>query len=83
MLTISSSSQGRGRSRREFLQVGTSAIGGLTMASLLSAKAATAAEGSAFKDTSVVILNLQGGPSQFETFDPKMTAPQEIRSITG
>jgi hypothetical protein len=83
MLTISSSSHGRGTSRREFLQIGTSAIGGLTMASLLSAKASAAAAGSAVKDKSVVILNLQGGPSQFETFDPKMTAPREIRSITG
>ena len=31
MLTIFSSSRDRGRSRREFLQIGTSAIGGLTM----------------------------------------------------
>ena len=29
------------------------------------------------------MLFLQGGPSQIETFDPKMTAPVEIRSITG
>ena len=26
---------------------------------------------------------MQGGPSQFETFDPKMTAPSGIRSATG
>ena len=35
------------------------------------------------RDRSVVVLNLQGGPTKFETFDPKMTAPAEIRSITG
>jgi hypothetical protein len=34
-------------------------------------------------DKSVVFLFLHGGPSQFETFDPKMTAPAEIRSATG
>ena len=26
---------------------------------------------------------MQGGPSQIETFDPKMTAPVEFRSTTG
>ena len=30
-----------------------------------------------------MFLFLHGGPSQFETFDPKMTAPAEIRSATG
>ena len=83
MLTIFDSSRGRGTTRRELLRVGTSAIGGLTLASLFSAKAGAAAAGGAVKDKSVVVLNLQGGPTQFETFDPKMTAPQEIRSITG
>ncbi len=83
MLTILESSHGRGTTRRELLRVGTSAIGGLTLASCLSTKARAAADRSAVKDKSVVVLNLQGGPTQFETFDPKMTAPQEIRSITG
>ena len=83
MLTISGDSRSRGGSRREFLRIGTSAVGGLSMASLLSVKAAAAQTGRAVRDKSVVVLNLQGGPSQFETFDPKMTAPQEIRSITG
>ena len=32
---------------------------------------------------SVVLLFLQGGPPHIEFFDPKMTAPREIRSITG
>jgi hypothetical protein len=32
---------------------------------------------------SVIFLFLHGGPSQFETFDPKMSAPEEIRSTTG
>jgi len=35
------------------------------------------------RDKSVVLLFLQGGPSQIETFDPKMTAPSEVRSING
>ena len=73
-----------GRTRREFLQVGTAAIGGLTLSSLFATRAAATALGrSVVRDRSVVVLNLQGGPTQFETFDPKMDAPSEIRSITG
>lgn len=36
-----------------------------------------------FRDRSVVLLFLQGGPSHLEFFDPKMSAPAEIRSRTG
>jgi hypothetical protein len=32
---------------------------------------------------SVIFLFQQGGPSQFETFDPKPEAPQEVRTVTG
>jgi hypothetical protein len=55
----------------------------MTLAGLLSARAQAGALGAHLKDRSVVVLNCQGGPTQFETFDPKMTAPAEIRSITG
>lgn len=68
-------------SRREFLRIGTATIGGLSLPALLAAKASAA--GQAVKDASIVVLNLQGGPTQFETFDPNMQAPSEIRSITG
>src|SRR4029077_20627768 len=35
------------------------------------------------RDKSVILLFLHGGPSQIETFDPKMAAPSNIRSATG
>jgi hypothetical protein len=73
-------------SRREFMQIGTACIGGLSLPSLLATQVlATRAQpsGGAVKDRSVIVLNLQGGPTQFETFDPNMQAPAEIRSITG
>jgi hypothetical protein len=38
---------------------------------------------SVVRDKAVVVLNLQGGPSQVETFDPKMTAPREYRAMFG
>src|SRR5262249_5286206 len=34
-------------------------------------------------DKSVIFLFMHGGPSQFETFDPKMDAPEGTRSATG
>jgi uncharacterized protein (DUF1501 family) len=72
-----------GVSRRGCLQVGTLALGGLTLPQLLAARAQAAQIGRGAKDVSVVLLFLTGGPSQVETFDPKMTAPQESRSATG
>ena len=71
-----------GLSRRSLLQVGTG-LGGLTLAGLLEARSKAGQLGAHLKDRSVVVLNCQGGPTQFETFDPKMNAPAEIRSVTG
>lgn len=69
--------------RREFLRVGGLALGGLTLPSLLSAKAQAAGSGKLLKNKSVIFLFMHGGPSQIETFDPKMDAPAGIRSATG
>jgi uncharacterized protein (DUF1501 family) len=49
----------------------------------LSARARAAAAETPVKETSIILLFLTGGPSQIETFDPKMTAPREYRSVTG
>ena len=86
MLTLSTDHRKRncdGIARREFLRVGTLGLGGLSLSQLLATRAESAEVGSAAKDTSVVVLFLTGGPSQIETFDPKMTAPAESRSVTG
>jgi len=83
MLRIESSNSTQRSGRRDFLQVGTAAIGGLTLASMLAVRGQAATIKDAVRDRSIVILNLQGGPTQYETFDPNMAAPAEIRSITG
>ena len=70
-------------SRRDFLSVGTAGFGGLSLASMLAMRAGATEVSDVLRDRSVVFLNLQGGPTQFETFDPNMQAPSEIRSITG
>ena len=73
----------RWHSRREFLSIGGLALGGLSLHSLLAARAAAARAGRPVTDKSVVFLFLHGGPSQTETFDPKMSAPSGVRSVTG
>lgn len=69
--------------RREFLRVGGLALGGLSFSHLFPSGARAAAPGRPVTDKSVIFLFLHGGPSQIETFDPKMEAPVEIRSATG
>ena len=70
-----------GVSRREFLKIGALGATGLTLPGLVDLRAEENA--SAVRDRSVVLLWLQGGASHIETFDPKMSAPAEYRSMFG
>lgn len=72
-----------GTSRRDFLRVGGLGLGSLSLSHMLQGKAQAAARGVSGSDKSVIWLWLGGGPTQIETFDPKMTAPSEYRSVTG
>lgn len=79
MLTFTDQSQGTSRlHRRDFLRIGGLGLGGLGLSDLMAAS-----QHKLLKDKSVIFLFMHGGPSQFETFDPKMNAPAEIRSVTG
>jgi uncharacterized protein (DUF1501 family) len=68
-----------GVSRRSFLKLGALGLGGLALPDLLRLRAQAGAEGRATSDTAVILLWLDGGPSQFETYDPKPDAPAEYR----
>ena len=84
MLTFHDSNARLGR--RNFLQVGSLALGGLTLPQLIGlqqTQAGGSSKGKVLKDRSVIFVFLHGGPSQFETFDPKMEAPAGVRSATG
>lgn len=71
-----------GFSRRDFLTVG--GLAGLSLPTLLAARAAGAERGRPLTTgKSVIFLMMHGGPSQIETFDPKPGAPDSIRSATG
>lgn len=72
-----------GTSRREFMKVGALGLTGFGLPGLLRQRAAAAAEGRSVKDTSVVWIWLGGGATHIETFDPKMGAPSEFRSVVG
>jgi uncharacterized protein (DUF1501 family) len=70
--------------RRDFLRVGSLGLGGLALSHLLAAQSRGAeSQLRPVTGKSVIFLFLHGGPSQIETFDPKMSAPAEIRSVTG
>jgi hypothetical protein len=68
-----------GLSRRSFLQVGLTGLAALGLPRLLQAQAATA--GSATKDSSVILIWLDGGPSHMDLYDMKPDAPAEYRGI--
>lgn len=68
--------------RRAMLRAGTLSLGGLSLAHLLGLKS-EAATAELVRNKTVVFLFMQGGPSQIETFDPKMSAPAGIQSATG
>jgi hypothetical protein len=70
-----------GFARRDFLQLGMGAIGGLSFTQIQQLRAETAkARGLVSADqVNCIFVWLDGGPSHYETFDPKPEAPAEIR----
>ncbi len=63
-------------SRRGFLQVASAGM--LAGAGRLGAESVATKSGH-----SVIFVFCHGGPSQFETFDPKPTAPSDIKTVVG
>ena len=69
-----------GMTRRDVLRIGGLAMGGLGLPQLLRAEDEIAHKtGARPSHKAVIMVFLAGGPSQFETFDPKPNAPSEIR----
>ena len=79
MLTIEanrSHSTCDGHSRRDFLKVGSLAMGGLSLPHLLQAEKGNPA---ASKDKAIIMVYLAGGPTHHDTFDMKEDAPLEVK----
>jgi hypothetical protein len=76
-------------SRRDWLRVGGTALGGLSLPALAAAAPTTSpeipagAERTFGKSKSVIVIFLCGGPPQHETWDPKPEAPTEVRGGFG
>src|SRR5262245_12769441 len=66
-----------GMSRRSFLTVGVAGMASVALPKLLRAHEQTASR----RDTSVVLLWLDGGPGHMDLYDMKPDAPEEYRGI--
>jgi len=67
-----------GFARRDFLRAGSLALGGLSLGSYL--RMASAGEvASAAKAKAAIFINLRGGPSHMDMFDPKPESASEYR----
>ena len=67
-----------GLSRRDFLQVGTLGLGGLTLADLLRLKAQGAQQDKSSRK-SLIMIYLCGAPPHMDMYDMKPLAPAEYR----
>jgi hypothetical protein len=83
MLRLDLGNSGRycdGLNRRSFLQLGVAGMASIGLPQLLQARdASTPATGR--KDTSVILIWLDGGPSHMDLYDMKPEAPEEYRGI--
>jgi len=71
-----------GFSRRNFLQIGSAGMLGLTLPTILASEARakeTATDGKAPKAKSVILVWLAGGPATIDMWDNKPEAPEGIR----
>ena len=66
-----------GMSRRSFLQLGVAGMASVSLPQLLRAREQSAST----KNTSVILLWLDGGPSHMDLYDLKPDAPAEYRGI--
>ncbi|AMV34496.1 hypothetical protein VN12_20390 [Pirellula sp. SH-Sr6A] len=69
--------------RRTYLQLGLAGLAGGSFLDLLALRNATASDtskaGAPTKQCNCILIWMDGGPTHFETFDPKPDAPSEIR----
>ncbi len=69
----------QGMNRRTALKAGFLGLLGLSLPDVLKLRA----DGQASRGKSVILMWLDGGPSQLETYDPKPEAPEEYRGPWG
>lgn len=70
-----------GFNRRSFLQLGVAGLASVSLPRLLQAREASAARANPTKNTSVILVWLDGGPSHMDLYDMKPEAPAEYRGL--
>ncbi len=70
-----------GLSRRSFLQLGVAGMASVGLPQLLRAREQSAVTPGSKKNTSVILLWLDGGPSHLDLYDMKPDAPAEYRGL--
>ena len=70
-----------GMSRRSFLKIGVAGMASVGLPQLLRAKEESAGAAGSNKNTSVILIWLDGGPSHMDMYDMKPEAPAEYRGI--
>jgi hypothetical protein len=70
-----------GLSRRNFVQMGVAGMASVGLSGVMRAREASAAAGQPKKDTSVILIWLDGGPSHMDLYDLKPEAPAEYRGL--
>jgi hypothetical protein len=72
-----------GVTRRDFIQVGLTGVLGFGLCDLMRLRASASGRDGApspsAKNVNCILIWLDGGPSHYESFDPKPDAPSEIR----
>src|SRR5690349_14091208 len=70
-----------GFSRRSFLQLGVAGMASLGLPQLLRAREEAAATNGTTKNTSVILIWLDGGPGHMDMYDMKPAAPKEYAGL--
>ncbi|HEY4313567.1 MAG TPA: DUF1501 domain-containing protein [Pirellulales bacterium] len=70
-----------GMTRRSFVQVGAAGMASVGLPKILRAKEDSARRGTPRKDTSVILVWMDGGPGHMDMYDMKPEAPPEYRGL--
>lgn len=84
MFRVDAGTTGRycdGMNRRSFVQLGMAGMASIGLPQLLQAKEESANRGLGGKDTSIILIWLDGGPGHMDLYDLKPEAPAEYRGI--
>lgn len=70
-----------GMNRRSFLQLGVAGMASVGLPQVLRAREQSAGQTGSTRNTSVILIWLDGGPSHLDLYDLKPEAPEEYRGI--